>query len=292
MATYREGMSDAEDKVLRAMTDDASFRVMAAMTTSTVADVVRCQKSAPGEAERLGGLLTGTILVRETMSPTLRVQGVIRGAGGKGTLVADSHPDGTARGLATLPEGTTQLDIGPGATLMMMRTLPGGKMHQGVVSLERSPSISDALMTYMQESEQVKSVIDVACIVEDGEVVASGGYIIQLLPELSESQLAIMTERLTDFPPMAKLLIEGKGDAEHVLDELLYGMPFTKLSDSPHRFECKCSHVRVVETLATLGRDELSSLVADGKPLEIACDFCGKDYAITPEQVRGLLSES
>lgn len=290
--TYRRGMSQAEDKIMRAMTDDASFRVMTALTTHTVAEVLRRQKAPPGEARRLGELVTGTILVRETMAPTYRVQGVIRGSGGKGTLVADSHPDGTARGLAALPEGKQSLDVGSGATLMMMRTLPAGKLQQGVISLDQAPTISGALMTYMQESEQVKSVIDVACIVDKGEVLASGGYIVQLLPELAESQLAIMTERLTHFPPMAKLLTEGGGGAEQVLDELLWGMPFTKLGDSPLRFACKCSHLRVVETLATLDRGELSELVNQGETLEIACDFCGESYAITPENIRGLLNES
>jgi molecular chaperone Hsp33 len=265
---------------------------MTALTTRTVSEVVRRQKPSPGDAERLGGLLTGTILMRETMAPSLRVQGVIRGMGGKGTLVADSHPDGTSRGLMALPEGKDQLELGPGATLMMMRTLPAGKLHQGVVSMENAPSISDALMRYMQESEQVRSMIDVACLVRDGEVVAAGGYIIQLLPDLTESQLAIMTERLADFPPMGKLLVEGDGDAKHLMDELLYGMPYTMLGDSPLRFDCKCSHMRVVATLATLDRAELNELVADGKTLEIGCDFCGKDYAVTPEQIRGLLSES
>ena len=284
-------MCDSEDRVLRAMTDDASFRVMTAITTRTVAEVVRLQKPPPSEIERLGGLLTGTILVRETMSPSLRVQGIIRGAGGKGTLVADSHPDGTSRGLVSLPSGTTSLQMGQGATLMMMRTLPNGKLNQGMVSLDHSSAVSQALMTYMQESEQVKSMIDVACVVENGEVVAAGGFIVQLLPELADAQLAIMTERLADFPSMAKLLPSGK-TASHVLEELLYGMPFTQLGDSPLRFECKCSQMRVVASLATLDRGELNHLVADGKTLEISCDFCGKDYAITPEHVRGLLSES
>lgn len=287
-------MPEAEDRVLRAMTDDASFRVMAAVTTHSVAEVMRRQNPPPGEVERLGGLLTGTILVRETMSPSLRVQGVVRGAGSKGTLVADSHPDGTVRGLCSLPEGTTSLASGKGAVLMMMRTLANGKLHQGMVSFGGGAGVSgvsEALMTYMHESEQVKSMIDVACLVEDGEVVASGGFIVQLLPELSESQLAIMTERLADFPPVGKMLEAGKG-AEHLLEELLYGMPHTKLGDSPLRFECKCSQLRVVASLATLDRKELTGLMADGQTLEISCDFCGKDYAITPEHIRGLLSES
>lgn len=282
----------ADDRVLRAMTDDDSFRVMTAFTTQTVTRIVELQRTPPDQIERFGGLITGTILVRETMAPTLRVQGVVRGVGGRGTIVADAHPDGGTRGLFSLPKDVKSIDLGDGAVLMMMRTLPGGKLHQGVVSLQRATTVSDALMTYMLESEQVKSMIDVACIVDDGQVLAAGGYIVQLLPELPDSQLAIMTERLTDFPPMGQLLAEGQGDPQRVLDELLYGMPYSMLGDSALRFACNCSHMRVVASLASLGRDELRDLSAGGKSLEIACDFCGKEYAVTQENLKGLLSES
>ena len=171
-------MGDTEDRIVRAMTEDASFRVMAAITTRTVAAVVNKQKPPTCEIERLGGLIAGTILVRETMCPGLRVQGILRGAEGTGTLVADSHPDGTSRGLVSLSAGASSLRMGQGATLMMMRTLAGGKLHQGVVSLERSSVVSEALMVYMQESEQVRSMIDVACVLDGNNVLAAGGYVV------------------------------------------------------------------------------------------------------------------
>jgi molecular chaperone Hsp33 len=290
---YEPPMSgfDNTDRVMRAMTDDASFRVMAASTTQTVTEIVRLQNPSPLDVEHLAGLLTGTILVRETMSPTLRVQGIVRGQGNRGTLVADSHPDGTTRGLYSLPEGKDSVSWGEDSVLVMMRTLPNGKLHQGMVSLNSISGISEALMTYMHDSEQIKSMIDVACLVEDGKIVASGGYIVQLLPELSDARLAIMTERLSDFPSVASLLREGSGP-EDFLERLLQDMPFTQLGNSPLKFECKCSHLRVVSSLATLAREELNSLVANGENLDVSCDFCGKSYVISPEHVRGLLEES
>ena len=90
---------------------------------------------------------------------------------------------------------------------------------------------------------------------------------------------------------MGKLL-RNEATASQVLDELLYAMPNTRLGDSPLRFDCKCSQTRVVASLATLDRNELGNLLTDGHPIEICCDFCGKEYAITAEQVRGLLRES
>ena len=277
-----------EDQVLRAMTDDGSFRVMTAITTNTVAEVVRLQNPPPSEAKMLGGLIAGTILVRETMSPSLRVQGIVRGANSSGTLVADSHPDGTTRGLVSLREGVSSLVLGNDATLMMMRMMPTGRPHHGVVSLKQGRDISQALMVYMQHSEQVKSMIDVACVIHDGKVLAAGGYVVQLLPDLTESQLAVMTERLASFPSMDELLKSGE-TASRVLSELLYGMPYTQLDDSPLRFECKCSQDQVMSSLATLGEGELGELAQGGEPLSISCEYCQKEYTITSEEVTGLM---
>jgi molecular chaperone Hsp33 len=190
--------------------------------------------------------------------------------------------------LANLPESAGTI-LRDGSMLLMMRTLANGELHQGMVEVRHARGLSDALMTYMQDSEQVRSTIDVGTLVKDGEVVAAGGYLVQLLPELSESVLAVMTERLPDFPPMAKLLEARGATPEQVMAELLYGIPYAVTGTSLLRFACNCSHVRVVAGLSTLGRDEIASLVEQGEVLEISCDFCGKDYRVAPEQLEGLL---
>lgn len=290
--TQNNSHKEPHDTVIRAMTDDDSFRVMVALTTSSVQQVMKRQSPPLALIENLGELLTGTVLVRETMSPGERVQGILRGANNRGTLVADSQPDGTMRGLCNLPEGMQHIDWKPGAVLMMMRSLPGGKVHQGVVGIDKAKSISEALMLYMHESEQITTMIDVACDTrDDGQVLVSGGYVMQLLPELSDSKLAIMTERLSDFPSMKELLAKGS-TPEHVLDELLYAMPYTKLGKSPLRFACNCSEFRVLASLSTLDRSDLQQLIQGPEVLEIDCDFCGKHYAISPEKLRGLLTQS
>ena len=72
--------SFAPDLVIRALTDDGSFRVLTARTTGLCREAVQKQGTSGETARHFGDLLTGTVLVRETMAPTLRVQGVVRGA--------------------------------------------------------------------------------------------------------------------------------------------------------------------------------------------------------------------
>src|SRR6187397_2161687 len=93
------------DSVLRAMTNDGTFRVVTADTTETVRGAVAAQNATGETARRLGDLLTGVVLTRITMAPQLRVQCVLRGSGDSGMLVADSNPSGETRGLVNVKEG-------------------------------------------------------------------------------------------------------------------------------------------------------------------------------------------
>jgi len=285
----------AKDKVLRAMTNDGAFRVIAALTTETVQGAVASQDARGLVAERFGELVTGSILIREAMSPTLRVQGILKGASGKGSMVADAHPDGTNRGLVGFAGATGDDMASPGALLKMMRTLPNGAIHQGIVEVsfeDAKGGISGALMAYLQHSEQIVSTLAVATVMEGDRVARAGGYIVELLPEVERGPLMIMTQRLEDFPALPELLRNAETSAHGLVEELLYGMPFTLLAESNLSYACACSELRVLSSLSTLPRADIEDLLRDNKVLEIQCDYCRKDYAIQPAQLRALLMSS
>jgi len=272
------------------MTDDGAFRVVTMRTTDTVRAAVAAQRADEHNAKLLGELITGAILVRETMAPDRRVQTIFQSADRTHRLIADSHPDGGTRGLSA--QMSVAQMLAPGATLEMMRTMWDGKLHRGLVQVPAGGGISAALMTYMSASEQVASMIAVGCLVEGDQVKAAGGYIVQLLPEVGRGPLAIMTERLRDFENIDALLEQTSAVAEPLLDELLYGFPFTKLSESPLSFQCRCSAMRVITSLTTLPRTEIQDMINKQEAIDITCDFCGQVYAIGPTQLRGLIDES
>lgn len=282
----------ASDSVIRAITEDGAFRVITIATTNTVRGAALAQSTSPALAAHFADLLTGTILVRETMAPGLRVQGILKGRGGRGALIADSHPDGTTRGLVQVrsdaSDASSAFALGAGSLLQVMRTLPSGRIHQGIVDVSSARGLSQALMTYLQESEQIVSVLAVGTVVEQGFLERAGGYIVQLLPEASRAVQMIMAERLEALPSIETFLRDPSFSPQGLLDELLYGMPYGALGESPLRFECRCSVERVMTSLATLGSAELAELATGDESLEISCDYCGKAYPIAPEALRSL----
>jgi molecular chaperone Hsp33 len=282
------------DTALRAITDDGAFRVVAIRTTETVLGASAAQE-VRGDARRLfGELLTGSILIRHTMAPDLRVQVILQGDDRASRMVADANPDGSARGLVQLAADATSaqaMPVSKRGVLQVARTLHNGSIHQGVVAVPDDGSLSGALMRYMQDSEQIVSMIAVGCDMDtgNGEVRAAGGFVLQLLPELGEGQLAIMTERMRDFERMEPLFAKGAAEPEALVREILYGMPFTMVGQDPLRFDCNCSQARVAASLASLPKREIQAMVDDKRVLEIGCDYCGRQYQMAPEQLRGLL---
>ena len=285
-------MSEPPDTVLRAITDDGAFRVITARTTETVRGAIEAQGVTGQTARHFGDLLTGSILFRETMAPNLRVQGIIKGSNGSGSLIADSHPSGQTRGLVQLKGGAREIDLGQGAVLQLMRTLGSGRINQGVVEVPKDGGISHSFMSYMQTSEQVISMLAIGTLFDGDRVHSAGGYIVQLLPEVGRGPLMVMTERLRDFESIDQQLGDSAFTPSWLLDELLYGMPFTRLEESSVRFECWCDELRVVSALASLSRDDLEHLLSSNEVLEIACEYCKRDFRIAPARLRGLLEQS
>jgi molecular chaperone Hsp33 len=281
------------DSVLRAITDDGAFRVIAASTTQTVRDAVVAQQATGVTARCFGELLTASVLFRQTMAPDLRVQSILKTKDGLASILADSHPSGRTRGLVQLRKGAAELDLSGGGIMQVMRTMPGGRINQGMVAIPTEGGVSQALMEYMQISEQVTSTVAVGCVMDEtGNIVRAGGYMVQLLPEVERGPLAIMTERLSDFTAIDAVLEQPEFSPRLLLSDLLYGMPFTELDECRVDFGCWCSELRVVSALATLNRKDIADLIGGGEVLQVSCEYCHREYRIAPATLQGLLDES
>ncbi len=281
-------MNEPADTICRSMTDDGSFRVITVRATETVRGVLQRQNAKGSTAKHLADLTTGSVMIRETMSPSLRVQGILKRQDKAGYLLGDSHPSGNTRGLIGGKVGANFTIRG--AMLQVVRTLQDGHTQQGVVAVPDDSDISKGLMAYMQDSEQITTMIVVSTLFDDaGEVSVAGGYLVQLLPGAEQAMLAIMTERLEDFRNIDGLLGAPDFTPQGLTKELLYGMPHTELGESNFQYGCWCSRTSMMGALASLNRTEIQSMVDDGEVLEISCDYCARDYRVTPVELRGLL---
>ncbi len=276
--------NSGNDGVLRAMTDDGAFRVMVARTTETARAVVEAQQVDGFAAHQLGEAVTAAGLVRETMAPGQRVQ-VILGDGAGSLVVGDAWPEGRTRGLAQVKDRARGNDHAVGANWRVARALPRGGSHSGVVEAPRNGGLDGALATYFARSEQVETFLAVACVTDlsgSDSVRAAFGYVIQLLPELTEPPLQSMRTRLAEFGDLSTWLRSRGDDPQQILDALLVGCAYTPLATSPVMFGCHCSRERAIGAAAALGADDLRQLIAKAETLRIHCDYCRELYEVGP----------
>ncbi|MGM0557241.1 MAG: Hsp33 family molecular chaperone HslO [Myxococcota bacterium] len=284
-------MSDIEKegRIVRGMTPKDGFRLVAVDSTTTVRGALEAQQIEGDSARIFGELLTGVTLVRETMAPKLRVQAVLKSEQA-GNMVGDSHPGGLTRGLAsTRPDA--DFELGDATLLQIMRALPNGELHQGVVRTEPAYGLSASFTTYMHTSEQVESAVGVACVIEQGEVRAAGGYMLQKMPGAEFLDLAKMTAHLEHFESLEDALLEADADPETLLNSMLHDVDFDILERTTMRFGCNCSEQRFLSSLSTIGRDELQSLADEGEPLELECDYCASTYEISVPMLEAVLEQ-
>ena len=283
-------MTATSDSSLRAMTDDSAFRVMAVSTTQTVREALTRQPASGLTRKTFGDLLTGAVLVRETMSPSQRVQAILKQRQQTGSLVADSHPTEGTRGLVSLPTASPEFPL-TSSMLQIMRRLQDGRMHQGVVEVPSAGDVSDALREYMRVSEQVDTLVAVGTLFDGEELICAGGYLIQLLPGVGQAPLAFMMERVREFGHIDAHLASG-AEPRSLITALLEGIPYTELGDSPLRFGCWCSAERLLGALSTLPKADIDEFIQRGEVLEISCDYCQRQYRIPPSKLVGLQLES
>jgi molecular chaperone Hsp33 len=269
------------DRVVRAMTMDGAFRVIAAVTTDTVHGALAAQDASDDLALRLGELITAAVLVRETTQPGRRVQILWRDRRGA-ALVADALPDGTNRGMVNPGERSSVAATGD-HILQVNYTLPNGAMHQGVVAIPDGDDMSTALIRYMHQSEQTVSMVAITALPGAGDVRLAGGYLVQLLPEATRPVIDAMTAHLANLPPISEML--GGASAADLIAAVLLGFEHAELASSELTFGCTCSEARVMLGILSLPPDEVQSMI-DGEPLEVRCDACGARYVIEPEALR------
>jgi molecular chaperone Hsp33 len=265
------------------MTVDGAFRVIAAITTDTVRKALAAQTTGDELGLRLGELITGAVLLRETTQPARRVQLVWSDRIG-GTMVAVALPDGANRGIVS-PGDDTNVRADGDHLLRVHYTLPNDALHQGTVGIPEGEDMSSALMRYLHQSEQILAMTAVVALPGPGGVRVAGGYVVQLLPEATRETIDMMTDHVGMLEPLSSLL-EGRAPSADALIATLMGeLEYAELAASDLHFGCTCSDTRVMSSILTLPDDEVEAMLG-GDPLEVRCDACGKTYTIELDALR------
>jgi len=291
------------DQLIRATAADGGIRVVGVVTTSLV-EVARQRHGLSYVATAaLGRTLSAGLLLASSMKrPQARVNIRIRGNGPLGGVLVDAGMDGTVRGYvdnpaAELPPNLKgKLDVG-GAIgkegyVYVVRDVGYGYPYSSTVELV-SGEIGDDLTHYLATSEQTPSALVLGVFVGAQGVEAAGGLLLQILPRAAEDEAIVSTlesrlSALSGFTP----LLRAHKTLPQIFDELVGDMGLQILPETQMvRFDCPCTHERMLGALKLLGEEELQDMIEQDDGAEAVCHFCNETYHTNSDQLAQLIQD-
>lgn len=283
------------DRLIQGMAANGDFRILAAQTTTTVETAREILDLSPVAADALGRALTGSVLLARLLDKDVRNQRVtlrFDGNGPLGLLIAEANVSGDARGYVSnpVPEDAS-IDvpraIGQGMLTVVRGTPPVGRPYTSQMMLEGG-GIAQELTRYLARSEQISSAVLLGVLNRREGVAASGGIIIQAFPHATEESRRVVEERIQSTPPLSTLI--EKIPIETVVAKVFEGLNYKQIDESfnvPVSYRCTCSRERAIAPLALFAPEELREMVEEGGS-EVVCQFCGRKYNFTREDLLAL----
>ena len=283
------------DYMIRATAANAQVRAFAVTTRDLVAHA--------RDAHDLSAVATAAL--GRTMSAALMMADMLKGPSDLLTVKIDG--DGPIGGILVTADnlGGPDVDLPNNA---MGHLNVGGAVGHGTLTVIRDMGMKDpyvgqtAIQTgeiaedityYYAVSEQIPSSVGLGVLVNRNEkkVLQAGGFIVQLMPFAEEETIAKLEKNLMGIDAVTTMLSAGD-TPEQMLEKVLDGLNPVITARNPVEFRCNCGKERYERALVLLGHEEVQKIVDDGEPIEIKCQFCGKTYRFSQEELQAVLKKT
>ena len=192
------------------------------------------------------------------------------------------------------PNDKGKLDVGGALDLGVLSVIKDIGLKEPYVgqTILVTGEIAEDLTYYFATSEQVPSTVALGVLMKkDNTVKQAGGFIIQLMPGAADEVIDKLEKRISEISSITAMLDKDMSP-EDILGFVLGDFDL-KLNDRMECcFECDCTRERVSKALISVGKEELQSMIDEGKDVELQCHFCSKKYTFTPDELRSLLAAS
>lgn len=170
--------------------------------------------------------------------------------------------------------------------ILTLTIFPDNSNHYQGSVLANKDSLSACLEEYYNQSMQIDTKI---YLFNDTSELKSAGLLLQILPCDNKTKLQADFEHLTvlaDTITQDEMLTLNSIDIIYRLfnQENINVFPNQSIS-----FKCNCSHEHFATMLSYLNPDELASMAQEKEINTCECNYCGKKYDFTREQLLEVL---
>lgn len=284
------------DLVVRALAYHQSVRVYA-VSTKDILNIIGDKMSYyPSALDAMGRILSMGAMMGAMLKKEETVTIKVEGDGPIGKIIVDADAYGHMRGYASNPHChfeyidnrlNVKQTIGSTGFISVIKDLKLKEPFIGSTPIINGEMAED-FAYYFNVSEQVPSAVGLGVLVdENSRALASGGFIIQLLPNASEEVIENLEKKLAIIPSVSEMLSSG-----FTPQDIIYNIceDVEILDTTPIEFQCGCSKERFARGILSLGKDEIEQMIEEDKTQETICHFCGEKYYFTKDDLIELLN--
>ena len=288
-----------EDSLHPFRSKEAGVHGLICLTTGLANEACQRHGTSPTASAALARVLTAGALMGGMLKVRQRVALKFEGSGPLQKVIVEATASGRIRGYVGNPqvklppiEGNPDVisGLGRAGLLTVVKDQTPQEPLKSIVPLTTS-EIQGDLQAYLEQSEQITSLVEIATeVTESGFVTTAGGLLIQAAEPQGAQGLAELQEYLQELPPLGALISSGHTLPE-ILDLIFSGIAYEHLSERPIRFYCSCSRERSRFALITLGSEEVQEILDSEGEAVIDCHFCHERYVFSREELQELLAE-
>lgn len=290
-----------EDYVLIGHAYNKTVRIYTALTTKTVETARILHQTWPTASAALGRFLTVSAMMGLMYKDNERLTLRIKGDGPIGSMTVEANGLGEVRADIANPEVYMTYHDGPRKGKLAVGKAVGEgflfvtkdllmKDYYTSSSALQTGEIADDFTYHFTTSEQTNSSVGLGVLVNpDQSIQTSGGYILQLMPGVTEETITEIENIISNLEPITTLYESGE-TPETLLDRLSNHTGVI-LEKKPISYTCPCSYEGFLTSLSSLSKESLIPLVEEDHGAHIKCHFCKKEYDITEDDIRFILEK-
>lgn len=286
------------DKILKSISTNGHIRAFVLDSTETVKAAQVAHESMPSSTVALGRTLIAAQMLGANEKGNTKITLKVLGDGAMGPIVAVADSEGHVKGYVKNTDidykktSTGEVLVAPfigNGFLVVVKDMGLRTPYTGQVDLITG-EIGEDLAWYFLSSEQTPSSVGVNVLLEDGcdQVKMAGGFMVQVMPDALEEEIAELEENIKSMPAISTLLSD-----ERPLDamlEAIYGkMEFKVLATDELSWQCDCSKERFSAGIKSLGAAEMTAMIEEDHGAEVICQFCNKKYEFSETELNDLI---
>lgn len=286
------------DYLIRGIEKNGKFKFAGVKTTDIVNEARNLHNTSATASAALGRTLSAAELMSTQLkNPTDKLTLQVMGNGPAGEILVTVNKDGDIKGYiqnpsADLPTNEKgKLDVsGIVGNTGYIQTIMDLGMKEPYIGQSEiiSGEIAEDIANYYLSSDQINSAVGLGVLVDtDLSIINSGGYIIQLLPDANNEDILKLEKSIVGKPSVTEMMSQYE-DFEDILKFLLEDFELEILERKEIRWNCNCSKERIEEMLATIGKEELRTIIDEDEKAEVVCQFCNTSYTIEKNELEDI----